>query len=252
MKETNGSHPGSQQVELPDLLGSRIELEKTAPMADYARVEGAAAKRLLEIEKRMETWDWREEAAGGATTRGGRGGGRESHGRPTKGTRTPNRMWLIIAAGVVALGAVGGIVWAVTGSGSPASTPPGHSVAATEFKAADTSATRAGIQLAKGFSDLKGVPTISAVSQFTDPYATALGAYLHQLDRITWSPSQIASSRALRTQLTDFIAFLHTIHTISAVSLGSWIQNVYTHVAGLTAAEVPVRHGLGLPITPTT
>jgi hypothetical protein len=251
MKETNGSHAGDQQHdERPDLFGSRIELERSAPMAGFARVEGAAAKRLLEIEKRMETWDWREEAAAGAASNAGQGRGRGKRNRPTDGRRSPNRMWLIVVAGVVALGAVGGIVWTTTGSGRPAA--PSLSPAVTEFKAADRAATKAGLQLATGFSDLKGVPTITAVSQFTDPYATALGSYLHRLERISWSSSQIASSRALQTQLRTFITFLHTIHTISGVGLGAWIREVYTNVATLTYAQAQVRRGLGLPQTPTT
>jgi hypothetical protein len=251
MKETNGSHAGDQQhLERPDIFGSRANLEKSAPMAGFARVEGAAAKRLLEIEKRMETWDWREEAASGVSTSASQERERGSRSRPTDGSRSPNRIWLIVAACVIGLGAVGGIVWATTGSGRPMK--PALSPAVTEFKVADKAATKAGLQLAAGFSDLKGVPTLTAVAQFTDPYATALGSYLHQLERIKWSPSQTASSSALQTQLTDAITFLHTIHTISGVSLGAWLQGVYANVAALTNAEAHVRRSLGLPQTQTT
>jgi hypothetical protein len=220
-------------------------------MAGFSRHESTTAKRLVAIEERINSWDWRQEAARGATTSADRPG-KVPTSRQTPMLQGRNRVWALVAACVVVLGFLGGIVWATTGSQHNGPTAPSQSVAATRFNSADNVARAAGIQLANGFSNLKSLPTVSTVSHFTDSYENALGSYVARLDRITWTSSEVGASRVLKSRVHAFITFLQTIHTISPAGLGAWIKTLYTHVATVTFAAQRLRRDLGLPPTPTT
>ncbi len=249
MKQSNGSRAeGELQSRLQGLFEAKTTLQKTAPMAGFARHESATAKRLAEIEGRVQSWDWRKEVASGGGAQPA-GASEKRRPSPPKPSRQRPPVWALIAAGVIVLGAVLGIVLGTTGSNPPKPVGPGHSAAAIELKSADKSASVASLQLATGFADLKGLPTITAVTQFTDPYASALSSYVVRFDRIKWSPSELTASRALKSQVLVFISFLHSIHTITPDGLGAWIKDLYTHVAAVTGASQQLSHEVGLPLT---
>jgi hypothetical protein len=247
---SNGSRAESKDTEHDELFGPKIALEKSTQMAGFARHDGTVSRRLLDIEERVQSWDWRSEAEKGDRpyadeSAPGRGGG-SSRRSAGAGKR---RTWIFVAAAVVLLAAVGGIVWAATGSSPPAPTRPGQSPAAVQFKSAETFATNAGVQLATGFANLKGIPTLTTVAAFTDPYSTALSSYVTRLDHISWPGKERTLSNALKNQVTEFITFLHSIHTIPGASLGSWIKDLYTHVSSMVSATAQLNGALGIRVS---
>ena len=255
MGQDNGSGTSNgRDAENDRLFGPRVAIERSPQATSFSEHSTTTSRRLADIQERVQEWDWRDPS----TPSRRHDPSKTMEEPPAQGTSPTRasavgglpRRWLIIVAAVVVLGGAVGAVFALTGS-NPAPVAPGHSSEAVEFYAASRTAAQAGLGLANGFGALKGVPTVTAVSAFTDPYAASLRRYLVQLDKITFTPAEEHAAALLKSQVRSFVQFLPTIHSIAPQALGSWIQELYSDVAGMAGATSTMRHELGLPLTPS-